>query len=267
MFSETLTPEAQSFLQPAKTAPDSVTLEIFQARVPTSDHELLEQLWQEVDEQRLSVESRRELVRNGFRVGVLGGALPDLLAKHLNLQSEMPSASAERVITGENADPQVVRRVMQLNRHESATVQASDLEEHRHILISDDRGVKGRGYEQVQAVYSLRAEPVPGQRVSLDLTPELHFGELRNRYSGSDQGIFLITPSREREIYDQFRLAVELAPGELLVVSCLPKARGTLGHAFHEVDRGEGAEQELLLVRLLQVPGSEILADAVVRQQ
>ena len=170
------------------------------------------------------------------------------------------------MITGESADPQVMRRVVQLNRHDPASIQASDLQDHRYVLISDDRGVKGRGYEQVQAIYSLRAEPVPGQRVSIELTPELHHGELRNRYTGSDQGIFLITPTRDREIYDQFQLSVDLAPGEFLVVDGLPEARGTLGHAFHAVDHGEGAENKLLLVRLLQVPGSEILADAVAGQ-
>ncbi|MCA9229043.1 MAG: hypothetical protein KDA57_00210 [Planctomycetales bacterium] len=262
MFTPPLTPAAKSILQPAQTAPDSVTLEIFQLRVPATDTELTDQLWQAADEQHLSVESRRGLIGNGFRVGVLGGALPDVLARRLNLQSEMPAATDERVITDQSADPRAVRRVVQLNRHESATIQVTDLQDQRHVLISGQGGLKGRSFQQVQAVYSMRAEPMPGQRVALSLIPELHHGEMRNRYTGSEQGIFLITPSREQETYEQFELAAELSAGELLVVSCLPDSPGSLGHAFHAIDRAGATEHKLLLVRLLQVPGSEILADA-----
>ena len=163
---------------------------------------------------------------------------------------------------GERADPRAVRRVVQLNRHESATIQVTDLQDQRHVLISGQGGLKGRSFQQVQAVYSMRAEPMPGQRVALSLIPELHHGEMRNRYTGSEQGIFLITPSREQETYEQFELAAELSAGELLVVSCLPDSPGSLGHAFHAIDRAGATEHKLLLVRLLQVPGSEILADA-----
>ena len=249
-------------LRPVETAPDSVTLEIFQVRIPADDRELVDQLWQEVDEQRLDVETRRHLVSNGFRAGVLGGALPDVLAKRLHLQSEMPETEVERLITDRSANPSVVRRVVQLNRHEPLTIQTMELRDHLHVLVNGDNGLQGNSYEQVQSVYTLRAEPSAGQRVALRLTPELQHGELRNRYAGSDQGIFLVKPSREREIYDQLNLHVELAAGELLVVSCLPDASGSLGHAFHAVKQSGQTEHKLILVRLLQVPPSEILAAA-----
>jgi len=258
---EKLASESQTFLRSVETAPDSVTLEIFQVRIPASDDELAEELWSTVDEGRLGVALRRNLVKDGFRAGVLGGALPDVLARHLNLQSEMPEASSEQLITDQSADPRVLRRVIQLNRREAATVQASDLQPQLFVMTEGDKGLKARNYDQVQAVYSLRAESAIGQRVAIRLTPELQHGEMRNRYSGSATGIFLMTPSREREIFEQLEIATELAAGELLVVSCLSAVPSSLGQAFHAVDRGGPAEHKLLLVRLLQVPGSEILAD------
>jgi len=265
---EKISPEAQTFLRPVKTAPDSVTLEIFQVRIPANDDALTEAIWSHVDEQRLGVALRRNLVKDGFRAGVLSGALPDGLARHLNLQSEMPEASSEQLITDQSADPRVLRRVIQLNRHEAATVQASEFQPKLFVMTEGDEGLKAHNYEQVQAVYSLRAEPVAGQRVSIRLTPELQHGEMRNRYSGSARGIFLVMPSREREIFDQLEIGTELAAGELLVVSCLSAVPSSLGQAFHAIDprgtidRGGPAEHKLLLMRLLQVPGSEILADA-----
>ncbi len=166
------------------------------------------------------------------------------------------------MITEKNASPRVVRRVLQLNHYSQATIQASELRDHINVLVNGDDGLQGHSYEQVQAVYTLRAEPAAGQRVALRLTPELQHGELRTRYAGSDQGIFLLSPSRERQTYDRLMLSTELSAGELLVVGCLPDAPGSLGQVFHGVELAGPAEQKLVLVRLLQVPPSEILADA-----
>ncbi len=253
--------DAESFLKAVETAPESVALEIFQVRFPATDHEMDTELWQAVDEQRLDVDVRHQLIRNGFRAGVLGGNVPDGLAHYLKLESEMPDSQAQRLITGANADPTVTKRVVQLDRSDSATIQVTDLRDQLHILMNEEGGLRGRSYEQVQAVYTMRAQAIAGQRISLRLTPELQHGELRNRYAGSDQGIFLMTPSRERELYDQLELNVDMTPGELLVVGGLPTASGSLGHAFHAESQRGPAELKLVLVRLLEVPGSEILAD------
>ncbi len=253
----------QAFLRAAETAPDSVALEIFQVRYPAVDQKLNKEVWQLVDEQRLDVNVRHELIRNGFRAGVLGGVVPDRLAKYLNLESEKPETKAARVITGQNADPSVTRRVVQLGRSKSVTVVAAELRDQLNILINNESGLRGRSFEQVQAVYLLRAQAVAGQRVTLRLTPELQHGEQRLRYSGSDQamGIFMATPSRERELYDDLELHVEMTAGEFLIVGGLPDASGSLGHAFHAENQRGPAEQKLILIRLVEVPGSEILSD------
>lgn len=253
--------DPQSFLKAVETAPDSVAVEIFLVRYPVTDREMDEELWQAVDEQRLDVDVRHRLISNGFRAGVLGGTVPNSLAKYLKLESELPEASAERLITGQNADPSVTRRVVQLKRDGTATIETSRLRDSLNLLMNDEGGLRGRSYQQVQAAYTMRAEAIAGQRVALRLMPELKHGELRNRYAGSDQGIFLMTPSRERELYDELELNAELAAGELLVVSGLPDASGSLGHAFHAEDQRGPSELKLVLVRLIEVPGSEILAE------
>ena len=52
-----------------------------------------------------------------------------------------------------------------------------------------------------------------------------------------------------------------LAPGDLLVLGCLPDAKASLGGVFHTADAGGQDERKLILVRLLEVPPSEILAE------
>ena len=252
--------QSQSLLKPVQTSPDSVTLEIFQVRLPTSDVECMAELWQNVDELRLPVEVRNELVRNGFRAGIVSGTLPDGFAAHLNLQSEHPESSEERQITAARAHPKVTRRVKQLNRQDSTVIRAADLRQQIHVLVNDDAGTRGRSYDQVEAIYLLQAELVPGQRARLELTPELHHGMLKNRYAGGDQGMFLMTQSRDRDTFDQLAMSVELAGGEMLVLGCLSDLPGSLGHAFHAQSIGGPAEHKVVVIRLLQVPGSEILA-------
>ncbi len=254
--------DPQGILRAIKTAPDQVTLEIFQVRIPGEDKRLLGEVWQASDEQRLDVDLRNQLISNGFRVGVINGALPDALARSLNLQSEMPEEEIDRVITGQNATPRIVRRVLQLNRREHATIQASELQQHANVLLNSESGVQGRTYQQVQGVYSLQAESVPGQKVAIEITPELQYGDLKNRYTGSDQGVLLMTTSRERKVFDQLKINVDLTSGEFLVLSGISDSHCSLGSAFHASEQSGAAAQKLVLIRLLQVPRSEILADA-----
>lgn len=257
----------QTLLKAVETSPESLTLEIFQVRLPAEDRQIAEQLWSGVDEQRIDVEARRSLARNGFRVGILDGALPDVLARQFEGDCPDNCHQDDEVLDDETVASRVVRRLVQLKRSDQATVQASDLRQQIDLLINGEDGLHGQTFEQVQAAYNLRVEPVAGQRGRVRLTPEIQHGELRNRYAGSEQGIFLVTPSRERVAYDELTVRTELSAGEFLVMGCLPDSQRTLGWAFHGVDIDGPAEQKLVLVRLLQLPPSEILADPVISAQ
>ena len=259
-FETPSTDDLQALLRSVESSPKSVTLEIFQLRFSGDDQALVIDLWQQVDEQRLTTASRQELIRNGFRAGVVGGTLPDSLAEALNLQSEMPASSPSRLLTGQSVRPNVTRRVLQLANEEHAAIHASELRQQIDLLVGNESGLHGKTFIQAEAAYVLRTERSAGQQIVMQLTPEIHHGELRNRYTAGDQGMFLMTPSREHEVYGDLRIRAELAPGELLVVGCLPSSSGSLGHVFH-TDRQQGRlEHKLVLVRLLQVPPSEILA-------
>ena len=238
----------------------SVTLEIFQARIPLEKEAEADALWSQVDEQCFDVELRKRLLANGLRAGVVGVPLPETLSDLMALECKMPETSTKRVITGQSAVPQVTRRVVQINDHDQSTIQASELRDEAQVLTSENGVLNGRTYKEVQGVYGLRAKTVPGQRVRLDLVPELQHGELKNRRVGNDQGIFLITQTRDREVFDRLAMEVELAPGEILVLGCLPDATTSLGGTFHTAEIEGRSARKLILVRALETPPSEILA-------
>jgi hypothetical protein len=200
------------------------------------------------------------LLANGLRAGVLSGALPDQLADLLGLQGEMPEDTGRREITPALAAPRVTRRVVQVNRREARTIQASAMRDEAVVLLSKDGRVGGKPFTQVEGRYELRAEAVAGQRVSVRLVPELHHGELRNRYA-SDQGVLMLSPSRDREAFEELTIGAELGAGDALVLSCLPDADSTLGGVLHMGNTTGLRERRFIIVRLLEAPPSEILAD------
>jgi hypothetical protein len=248
-------------LRPVTTSPNSVTMEIFEARIPLDQDEQVESVWQQVDEQCLDADLRRRLLANGLRAGVIGGPLPDELSNMLGLQSAMPDEETERVVTVDSAVPRVTRRVVQVNKLEPRPIPASELRTEARVLFNDDGNTHGKPFLEVEGRYELRAEAIPGQRVAVHLVPELHHGQLRNRYSGSDQGKLLIIPSRERETFERLTMNAELDPGELLIVGCLPGAEASLGGLLHTVQAAGRTERKFILVRVLETPASEILAN------
>lgn len=258
----TVPPDAalDKLLRPVTTSPNSVKLEIFEARVPIDEDAAADGLWQQVDEQVFDAELRRRLLANGLRAGVVGGTLPNELARLLDLESEMPEQSPEQLVSTLTAVPRVTRRVVHVNRQEPREIQVSEVRPEAQVFVSGDGALHGNTFRQVEGRYELRAEALPGQRVAVRLIPELHHGELRNRYSGSDQGKLMIIPSREREAFEQLTMSAELAAGELLVVGCLPQAQASLGGVLHTVAAKGRSERKIIVVRLLESPQSEILA-------
>ena len=248
----------QQLLAPATTPPDSVTLEIFHARVPIDKEDSAVALWNAVDEQCFDVELRRRLLANGLRVGVVGGTPSPELADLLALQGEAEPTTAERIIKGQSATPRVTRRVVQIDRRDQSQIQTSDVLAEATVLTPDESGVHGTTYNQVQGVYGLRAQAIEGQRVHVELVPELQHGDLRGRYTPSDQGIFMLTQSRERVVFDKLALEADLGPGDMLLLGCLPDASTSLGGVLHAGPAEGRRERKLVVVRVLETPRSEI---------
>jgi hypothetical protein len=173
-----------------------------------------------------------------------------------------PGESAERAEgeTVELADPIVRGRVRQLRRDQRSEVQASEVLASVPLLVSGGRELGGRTYQQAQAIYALRVCPQPDRTAVVELTPELHHGPARVRWTGGDDGVLRQAPLRDREVFDRLRLSVKLAPGDMLVLMSLPDAGSRLGHYFHTVDSADGPQQKLILIRLAEVPPSDTFA-------
>jgi len=250
----------KSPLRPANASPDSITMEIIWARFAAHDLSLNETVWRDIDETQFDPAVRRELANNGFRVGVIGGTMPTEIARALDQSPTDETPRGDVVLaTDLTGDPIVHGRVQQLRRNQRSEIQASDVYDSLPLLTSGGRELSGRTYAQAQAVYALRVDPLPDRTARVELTPELHHGSPRIRWTRGEDGTGVLhqAPLREREVFNRLRMSVKLAPGEMLVLMSLPDAGSRLASYFHTVESVDGRQQKLILIRLAEVPPSD----------
>ena len=249
----------RSPLSAAQMAPNSVTLDVFFVRCPYGDVVANEQLWQEIDEQQIPREVRRRLTANGFRAGVISGQMPITLSQLLELKGNTtPMGSAqttELAEVGSEEGPMWSHK--QLRPHKRIELITSEIYPELPVLVPGPDGVAGETYEKAQGVVAVRAIPEKDGRVQLEVVPELHHGDVQRNISSS-QGAWRIDMARPRIAFDDMALSTQLAPGHMIVLSCLPDRPGSLGHHFLTTDSSGSLEQKLLVLRLSQTQHDEL---------
>jgi hypothetical protein len=249
-----LRPEGASLLGRLQLPPDSVALEIYFIRVPFGQPDANQTLWQQVDEQQLPNDLRRRLVENGFRAGLVSSQPPEVLSKLMELKDKpapTPGKATQVKIAEMDQEPRVVRRFVQLRSGKRSEIIASDIYDELPVLTREPGGVCGHTYPKAQGLLALKAVPEADGQTRLNLVPEIHYGEPRQRYVG--QGAALILEAgRARKVFDELTITAGLLPGHMLLISSLDSRPGTLGHQFFTCKSNGRVEQKLLLIRLAQ---------------
>ncbi len=255
--------EGRSPLRRARMSPDACALEIFFVRFPLGDVEANDLLWREIDEQHFSTETRRQLARHGFRVGLVAGQIPVTLSQLLNIEDDAaPAGTASQVDLEElESGPKVVRRHLQLRPGGHSEIVASGIYDELTVLLCEPGGVCGRSYAKAQGMFTVRAVPQCDGRVTVDLVPELQYGEPGKRWIGA-QGMWRLDTGRDKRVFENLTLAANLAAGEILVMTSLPQRLGSLGHYFFTDDKSGQPEQKLLLVRLAQTQHDGLFSES-----
>ncbi len=246
-------PENPSPLEPVRMPPESCALDIFFVRFPLGDEEANVDLWNEIDEQQLPNEVRRELTRNGFRVGVVSGQMPMTLARLLELEGKpVARGPCQQVsIAALESAPKVVRHHVQIRAGRPRQIVASGVQEELPVLLCSADGVCGRTYPDAQPSLALTTFPERDGRVRLELVPELHYGDYAQRYTGH-QYAFRAEMSRSQRAFEETAFSASLRPGEMLLVGSLPARPGSLGDRFFTQEVSGRKEQKLLVIRLSQ---------------
>lgn len=251
-------PSTVSFdLPPARMSPDSVILEIAFLRIPVDAATEFAALWNEVDEQQLSNEDRRRLESNGFRVGVIGPRLPDMLHRLIE-KAESPFE-----VTGSGGllsdDIFQSRRRLPARAGQPAKIVAVPKEQDQMaVLQTEDGYVRCLAFQQAQGVFVLRAFPLGDGRVRIQLTPTIEHGVLRNQYVGGDQS-FMLQAGRDTHAFEDLRMENLLSPGETLAITKTLDAKG-LGSHFFAADAATSSSGSVMLIRLAQTQQDDLFS-------
>lgn len=251
---------ARSPLTAPRMSPDSVVLEVFWVRLPsTNDPDADASLWSEIDELALSSDTRRLLGENGFRAGIVGAQVPLPLQRLLEMTSQPVAANAETRFEPDR-DSKVTSRRMHVRTGKRSEIVASGLHDQFTMLLRQDGQLRGRTFTKGQGLFALRAFPRGDGCLRLELTPELHYGEPRQKWRGNDEMLLLET-SRQREILETLSLEAVLSPGQMLLLTSQPRKSGSLGQQFFAQPDQQVPEQRLLLVRLAQTQRDDLFDD------
>jgi hypothetical protein len=241
----------------ARSSPDSVTLEVFFARFPFKSPLANQSLWNEVDEQALPGDVRRELAQNGFRAGVLGSTVPPELVELLKLHEKQPATEPDQSRTLLTAaqlesEPAVTLRVLSAAAGRRCEVLTSHTYEELSLLRRDQDGVRGKTYRNADGRFELKAFPQSGNQVRLQIVPELHHGEQKQSWVGAD-GVFRLEAKRPVESLKGLQIESTLSPGEMLLLTSLPDRPGSVGHYFFTEPSDGALLQKLLVIRVAHI--------------
>jgi hypothetical protein len=253
-----LEPDAP-LLPPAVASPDSVSLEIFFARFPFGAEEPNGLLWTEVDEQAIPAALRRQLARNGFRAGQIGGTPPASLARLLKLEDHQDPQSEWLEPADVEIEPTARKRLLQLRSGRHAEIAASGIYDQLPLLVHREGQLCGKTFAKAQCIFATTARLQNDGRVELELVPQLHHGSAIPQYSSAD-GILRVHNARPKEVFDELGVRVVLSPGQMLVMGSLKQRRGSMGHQFFTGQSAHGLEQKLLVIRVLQAPSGNLFA-------
>jgi hypothetical protein len=244
---------------PKMTAPtDALQLEVLFVERPAGDRLLGDALWNEVDTMlNLEPEEQRDLVKNGFQIGVAASHPPAALQQLLDLRAK-PKA-------GEITTPQDVASRLQGSRifvrpGSETQIQLNDTAytEFTFNEFASHNSVQSelKKYADAKCLYRVTAHREQPGWARLEFVPEIQHGlDLMRPQPGADS--WELTAQSNVERLYKHRFTIVLNTGEMALVTGRSDASGTIGHRFFTGPVGQDGLQRMLIVRLAQAGSAD----------
>jgi hypothetical protein len=248
-----------------KLAPQAVALDIISVSLP--DDAMSETIWNQIDEQQLGAEERRQLEQSGLRVGLIAGQMPRELERAVGITATPDDLlQPQAVATDDEAAAQVRHMQLRLGGDHHGTILAGGVHEELPLLTTragrSGPELTGQTYRQAQGEFRVAARQLDDGRIALELTPELVHGEVAMQYTATD-GVLRPQPGRPKVVFDELKCALPLSAGQMFVIGPSAGNRGALGQAFLSQEIGGRPRQKLLLVRLAQTQYDALFNEAI----
>ena len=245
----------------AHAQPKSVTVEIYIIRFTPHQHELVQELWRETEEQSLPTQLRRELVAQGFRVGILGNSpsptLALLLQGHVDdkpdvMPSDFQEFSVSEVIREEGA----TRHTRQLLPGMRAVLKPFDDQNalSEISLFRREQGkIHGETYLQAVGVFLVGAEADKDGSAQIQIVPVLEHGTSQRRIR-TVAGMVVPEEGRPRHVFESLIVSQRLFPGQWIIMGAASSdSLNSLGAGDAFFTRKQfSSEHRLMAIRLVR---------------
>lgn len=210
-------------------------------------------LWQSIDEMLVPAETRRRLRRNGLRVGKV--ISPNDFATQLEPYRSLSTETSE-VLEATNTKSDLSHESRRITcrvgkRYELPVRQTAAGD--RVVLVNRDGQTSGQTLPAAQPLFALRARALDARTVTLQLTPEIQHGPLKQTWVGNDMALRM-EPRRDAWVLSELAVELPLQRGEMLVIGAAEPDFG-LGSQFFSGLASEGEpDRTILLIRVHQLP-------------
>lgn len=193
---------------------DSSVLDVAFLKIPSSSRLDARSLpWDTMDESVVPIEVRKRFEANGLRVG-------RVVAFDA---SQLPAASLEVDAVSDNTGltSDFDRRRRRLTCRDGKTytlVPRRPRSGTVATLLNLETGVEGRSLQNPQFNFGLQTLRLDDGRVSIKLTPEVHYGEVKQNYVSNDSLAFRLDFSRDVWVLDSLEMEVALDEGQAVVI-------------------------------------------------
>ncbi|PQO31582.1 hypothetical protein [Blastopirellula marina] len=226
---------------------DTVMLEMARLSLTSAEELAFQNVWQEVDEQSIPLDKRRELATNGFRVGIIDFHMPVQIRDMMKGRQGSKGLNGEEMVQVDGEERAAINH-RQFARGKRSEYVMVPLQPEVSLLEKIDGVIRGGTYEDAECKFVMKAFPQNDGRVKIAITPEIHYGQARQRIEPGE-GMFRIETRREIRVLDQVGFSATLEPGQTLLISGTDEPRG-IGQVYFQRESGGSLRRQVLLIRV-----------------
>lgn len=236
-----------SELPPRPISEDTVMLEMARLSLTTAEEVSLLDVWQEVDEQSIPLEKRRELSANGFRVGIIDFHVPAPIRDMMKGRQGSKGLNGEEMVQVDGEERAAINH-RQFPRGKRSEYIMVPLQPEVSLLERIDGSIRGETYQDAECKFIMKAFPQNDGRVKIAITPEIHYGQARQRIEPGE-GMFRIETRKETRVLSQVEFAATLEPGQTLLISGTNDPKG-IGQVYFQRESGGSLRRQVLMIRV-----------------
>lgn len=244
-------PSSSGGLPAPRRSDDVAVLEVAFVSIRLDQPE--DDIWQWVDETIVDAAPRRQLARNGIRIGRVQ-QVADFPPRLDRIRRE-PTATDESLEAAgiESELSHDFRRISCRvgKRYELPTRQVNP--EPQNVLVRLGDETTGRTLSRLQPLLALRTTSVDARSLQLSLRPELQYGQMRQVWVGTDAALRLDN-RRQSWSLEELEIDMRLQQGAMLVAGTVDPPIGLGRQMFTGLTAEGDDDQVLMIIRVAELP-------------